>query len=166
MSDACSSDFLAVLDVVPDELLELRDLLAGGGMDSCGGIVDLLVGVLDSLTPILEKSLLLSQSANLRGFFTLFGLLVDLPDAAPISLGVLDEDLIRDVMKKVEQSVIFVLILSEWRAYSEGDVFVYRGICYYVEFPLDFLLEVAVGFGFHLGTDKYRIINLNQRSSF
>lgn len=55
-----------------------------------------------------------------------------------------------------------MLILSEWESYSEGDVFVDGGICYYVEFPLDFLLEVAVGFGFHLGTNKYRIINLNQ----
>jgi len=47
-------------------------------------------------------------------------------------------------------------------SYSEGDVFVERGICYYVKFPLDLLMEVAVGFGFHLGTDIYRIINLNQ----
>lgn len=47
-------------------------------------------------------------------------------------------------------------------SYSEGDVFVECGICYYVEFPLDFFLEVAVGFGFHLGTDKYRIINIGK----
>lgn len=99
MSDACSSDFLAILDVVSDELLELRDLLAGGSMDCCSWIVDLLIGVFDSLTPILEKSLLLSQSANLSSFFSLLRPLVDLPDIIPIPLGVLKEDLIRDVME-------------------------------------------------------------------
>lgn len=99
MSDACSSDFLAILDVVSDELLELRDLLACGCMDCCSWIVDLLIGVFDSLTPILEKSLLLSQSANLSSFFSLLRPLVDLPDIIPIPLGVLKEDLIRDVME-------------------------------------------------------------------
>lgn len=99
MPDACSSDFLAVLDVVSDKLLELRDLLAGRCMDCCSRIINLLVGVLDSLTPILEKSLLLSQSASLCRFLSLLGPLVDLPDIVPVSLGVFDEDLIRDVME-------------------------------------------------------------------
>ena len=112
MSDACSSDLLAVLDVIPDELLELRNLLAGGCVDCRGGIVDLLIGVLDSFTPILEKSLLLSQSSNLCGFFSLFGLLFDLPDVIPISLRVLGEDLVRDSVEKIEQSLVFMLILS------------------------------------------------------
>lgn len=82
-------------------------------MDCCSWIVNLLIGILDSLTPILKESLLLSElSLSLLRLLLLLGLLVDLPHVAPISLGVLDENLVRDFMEKIEQSLVFVLILS------------------------------------------------------